>query len=181
MFIQPFLRLHAVWTVNGDGEIRVTVDGKRDTAFPFLSRFGLKFCIPEKQQEVAYFGYGPHESYCDKHQASYMDVFHTTVPELHRDYVRPQENGSHYNCFTVKVGNLTARGRKPFSFNASEYTIEELATKKHNYELEKAGCVVVCTDYKQSGVGSNSCGPQLLPQYRFDEEEFVWEMLYCFE
>lgn len=91
------------------------------------------------------------------------------------------ENGSHYNCFTVKVGNLTARGRKPFSFNASEYTIEELATKKHNYELEKAGCVVVCTDYKQSGVGSNSCGPQLLPQYRFDEEEFVWEMLYCFE
>ena len=103
------------------------------------------------------------------------------MPELHRDYVRPQENGSHYNCFTVKVGNLTARGRKPFSFNASEYTIEELATKKHNYELEKAGCVVVCTDYKQSGVGSNSCGPQLLPQYRFDEEEFVWEMLYCFE
>ena len=40
---------------------------------------------------------------------------------------------------------------------------------------------MVCTDYKQSGVGSNSCGPQLLPQYRFDEEEFVWEMLYCFE
>lgn len=181
LFIQPFLRLHAVWTINGNGEIRVTVDGKRDTSFPFLPRFGLKFCLPEKQQEVSYFGYGPHESYCDKHQASYMDVFHTTVPELHRDYVRPQENGSHYNCLTMKVGNLTARGRKPFSFNASEYTIEELAAKKHNYELEKAGCVVVCTDYKQSGVGSNSCGPQLLPQYRFDEEEFSWEMLYCFE
>ena len=39
---------------------------------------------------------------------------------------------------------------------------------------------VVCTDYKMSGVGSNSCGPALLEQYRFDEEEFQWEILYSF-
>ena len=73
-----------------------------------------------------------------------------------------------------------AQGKYPFSFNASEYTPEELTEKAHNYELEKAGCVV-CTDYKMSGVGSNSCGPALLEQYRFDEEEFQWEMLYSFD
>ena len=60
------------------------------------------------------------------------------------------------------------------------YGKEELTEKKHNYELEKAGCAVVCIDYKMSGVGSNSCGPELLEQYRFDEEEFQWEMLYTF-
>ena len=129
---------------------------------------------------MSYFGYGPHESYIDKHRASYMDLFATTVSALHQDYIRPQENGSHYNCSFVQVGGFTAVGRRPFSFNASEYTPEELTGKAHNYELEKAGCVVVCTDYKMSGVGSNSCGPELLEQYRFDEEEFQWEMLYSF-
>ena len=161
------------------------MDGKRDPIFPFLPRFGLKFCLPytareEEEEKVSYFGYGPHESYCDKHQASYMDVFSTTVRKLHQDYIRPQENGSHYNCRYVKLDSITAWGKQPFSFNASEYTIEELAGKAHNYELEKAGCVVFCTDYKMSGVGSNSCGPELLKQYRFDEETFHWEMLYQF-
>ena len=56
-----------------------------------------------------------------------------------------------------------------------------IATRKtHKYELQKAGCVVACIDYKQSGVGSNSCGPELLKQYRLDEEEFRWEMIFEF-
>ena len=181
VYIQPFLRLHAVWSINGEGEIKVAVDGKRDTSFPFLPRFGLKFHLPQEEQEVTYLGYGPHESYCDKHQASYVDVFHTTVPQLHVDYVRPQENGSHYNCSSIQVGGLQASGSRPFSFSASEYTIQELEAKHHNYELEPSGSVIVCTDYKQSGVGSNSCGPELLPQYRLDEDQFHWEMLYRFE
>ena len=148
---------------------------------PFLPRFGLKFHLPQEEQEVTYLGYGPHESYCDKHQASYVDVFHTIVPQLHVDYVRPQENGSHYNCSSIQVGGLQASGSRPFSFSASEYTIQELEAKHHNYELEPSGSVIVCTDYKQSGVGSNSCGPELLPQYRLDEDQFHWEMLYRFE
>lgn len=187
VYIQPYLRLSAVWTINAAGEIGLTLDGKRDLLFPFLPRFGLKFYLPcpaggDKTGEMAvnYFGYGPHESYLDKHQASWMDRFRTTVAELHRDYVKPQENGAHCNCYDVTVGSLMAKGRKPFSFNASEYTVEELTRKTHNYELQKAGCVVACIDYKQSGVGSNSCGPELLKQYRLDEEEFRWEMKFEF-
>ena len=67
-----------------------------------------------------------------------------------------------------------------FSFSASEYTIREITEKRHNYELEKVRQVVVCTDYKMSSVGSNFCDPEFLPQYRFAEEEFKWEMLYSF-
>ena len=189
--VQPFLHLHAVWSINAAGQVKLSLDGKRNPIFPFLPRFGLKFCLPvsERMKEegknagdmpVSYFGYGPHESYIDKHRASYMDVFATTVGELHQDYLRPQENGSHYNCHFMQTGSFAARGKRPFSFSASEYTIRELTEKRHNYELEKAGYVVVCTDYKMSGVGSNSCGPELLPQYRLEEEEFKWEMLYSF-
>ena len=189
--IQPFLHLHAVWSINAAGQVKLVLEGKRNTVFPFLPRFGLKFCLlvtaenGEKTEAgdvpVSYFGYGPHESYIDKHRASYMDLFSTTVGALHQDYIRPQENGSHYNCSFMQAGGFMAQGKRPFSFNASEYTPEELTEKAHNYELEKAGCVVACTDYKMSGVGSNSCGPALLEQYRFDEEEFQWEMLYSFD
>ena len=189
--VQPFLRLHAVWSVNAEGQVKLSLEGKRDPVFPFLPRFGLRFFLPETAREeggaadagsmpVTYYGYGPHESYIDKHRASYLDVFSATVDALHQDYVRPQENGSHYNCHYVQAGALRAQGKRPFSFNASVYTQEELTEKAHNYELEKAGCAVVCIDYKMSGVGSNSCGPELLKQYRLDEEEFTWEMLYSF-
>ena len=53
-----------------------------------------------------------------------------------------------------------------FSFNASEYTEEELAGKRHNFELEKCQDNVICIDYRMSGVGSNSCSPELNEKYR---------------
>jgi hypothetical protein len=55
---------------------------------------------------------------------------------------------------------------KDFSFNASEYTEEELAGKRHNFELEKCEDNVICIDYRMAGVGSNSCGPELNEKYR---------------
>ena len=64
---------------------------------------------------------------------------------------------------------------KPFSFNASEYTQEELTEKEHNFELQPCGSTVVCIDYAQNGIGSNSCGPELQSKYKFDEEAFTFE------
>lgn len=178
--IQPFLRCHAKWNINGGGEVNLKLSVQRDPIFPYLPRFGLVLSLPEDQGKVTYYGYGPHESYIDKHRASWIDLFHTTVDRLHEDYVKPQENGSHFGCTFVKVGNLTARAERPMSFNASYYSVEELTRKKHNYELEKSGNVQVHLDIQQSGVGSNSCGPQLLKQYRFDTEYFEWNLLFGF-
>ena len=77
----------------------------------------------------------------------------------------------------IMCGDWLAKGSRPFSFSASYYTAQELAEKKHNYELERSGHVIWHLDYAMSGVGSNSCGPQLLEQYRLDEEEIRWAML----
>ena len=71
---------------------------------------------------------------------------------------------------------LTAVSEKPFSFNASVYTQEELERKTHYYELEPSGSTVLCLDYAQNGIGSNSCGPKLKEDYRFDEEAFTFEI-----
>lgn len=174
---QPFLQVKTVWEVNAAGQIRMTCDAVRAMEFDFLPRFGMELVLPEKENKVSYFGYGPYESYQDKHRASWIDRFTTTVEELHEDYIKPQENGSHYNCYEVQIGSLYAKGAKPFSFNASYYTVNELASKGHNYELEKSGNVIVHLDYKMSGVGSNSCGPKLLEKYQLKEENIHWDMM----
>ena len=131
--------------------------------------------------QVSYYGLGPVESYIDKRRASWHDLFETSVEQLHEDYLRPQENGSHYDCDYVTVGSkrrtlAAVGGEHTFSFNASVYTQEELTGKNHNYELESCGHTVLCLDYRLNGIGSNSCGPALLPKYRLDEQEFTFKV-----
>ena len=98
---------------------------------------------------------------------------------MHEDYIKPQENGNHYHCRKASVGNgtngVTAYATTSFDFSVSNYSDYELAVKKHNYELEESDFVTMHLDYKNSGVGSNSCGPQLLPQYQMNDKEFEWE------
>ena len=71
---------------------------------------------------------------------------------------------------------LEVTSLSPFSFNLSPYTQEELTVKKHNYELERSGSMILHLDFAMSGLGSNSCGPELLKQYRTDAEEIEGEL-----
>ena len=117
-----------------------------------------------------YFGYGPRESYIDKRRASWLGRFTADVRDLHEDYIRPQENSSRFGCSELTVSDGETRilftADEPFSFNASRYTQEELSGKRHNFELCECDSNVLCVDWRMAGVGSNSCGPALLPEYR---------------
>ena len=190
IYLQRILNIHAVWTVYQDGSVDVRLEVERTPEFPFLPRFGLRLFLPESMAEVTYCGVGPWESYADKRQASHYGLFHSTVRDMHEDYIRPQENGAHTGCDYVTVQNSSleltavdlaiaeksAARKDTFSFQISEYTQEELTAKAHNYELEKSPYTVLCLDYAQSGVGSNSCGPELLEKYRLDAKRFVFEL-----
>lgn len=173
------LLLETTWTVYADGTIDFELIGSKNESYIFLPRFGLRMSMPKSFSKVVYNGYGPYESYSDKHRASWLGTFESSVSDLHEDYIKPQENGNHYGCRFMEItdGELKMRieGDAPFEFNASNYTIEELASKKHNYELVEADSVTLCVDYRQSGVGSNSCGPELLNQYRMNDSEFNWK------
>jgi len=175
IIVQNVLKMTVVYTVRADGSIVFDVDAKKAFEMPALPRFGLRFFLPADVKHVEYFGYGPYESYVDKRRASYYSKFTADVSELHEDYIRPQENGSHHDCDYVKVTNdggfgLLIKAPKGLAFNASEYTAEELTAKAHNYELEPCGSTVLCADVRQTGIGSNSCGPKLESKYRFDHD-----------
>ena len=182
IIIQRMMNIETVWNVDANGVISVEMDVKRDPEFPALPRFGLRLFLNREFNYVDYFGIGPNESYCDKRRSGYHDLFGSTVTNLHEDYLRPQENGSHYDCDFVRLSanridiQLTAVSPVPFSFNASHYTQEELTEKQHNYELEACGSTVLCLDYALNGIGSNSCGPRLMKQYEFNDTEFTFSL-----
>lgn len=173
IYIQRILDIRASWTIYGDGRLEIQLDARRNLEMPYLPRFGLRLFLPKAMNSVEYFGYGPNESYIDKCRSSYLSRFFTDVGSLHEDYIRPQENGSHHGCRDLTVSDEMGCGVKvagDFSFNASYYTQEELTRKAHNFELEECGSTVLCLDARQSGIGSNSCGPELIEKYRLDAE-----------
>jgi beta-galactosidase len=162
--------------VYNSGQVKIHSKVKVTDKRPYLPRFGLRLFMDSSFSDVEYYGYGSNESYIDKHRASYKGIFNQNICEMHEDYIKPQENSSHFGCEYVKIRNdklgLKFESEKDFSFNASEYSQEELAKKAHNYELEKSGCSILCVDYKQSGIGSTSCGPYLAEKYQFKEKDF---------
>jgi len=180
VYLKRILMIKGTWRIDGDGVAIVRLDCEKEANLPFLPRFGLRMFIPRAFDDVTYYGYGPHESYPDKHQASSRGLFADKVANMHEDYIKPQENGSHFGCDFMNIEkpgiSLKMVSSRQFMFNASPYTQEELAAKKHNYELEPCGDTVICIDYAQSGIGSNSCGPQLMKKYQFNDEKFMFEL-----
>lgn len=177
IYLQKVLDIQATFTIQPDGRVKADLSCTKDMNMPFLPRFGVRFFLPKDMAETEYLGYGPLESYQDKHHGARLGKYTTTARENHEDYIRPQENGSHYGCDYVKVSDendfgLLTFSSTAFSFNISPYTQEELAKKAHNFQLEECDSTVLCIDYIQSGLGSNSCGPALLEKYRFNEPEF---------
>lgn len=177
--VQKILDVTITWKIEAAGKIDADIAVTKDDEFPDLPRFGVRMFLDKKLSAVRYFGMGPQESYCDKHQAASHGLYRADVGDLHEDYIRPQENGSHYECEYVELNNsrygIVASAEKAFSFNASYYTQEELEKKTHNYELIESDSVVFCVDYALNGIGSNSCGPVVLDQYRFDDVLFRFQ------
>ena len=177
--VQKILDVTITWKIEAAGKIDADIAVTKDDEFPDLPRFGVRMFLDKKLSAVRYFGMGPQESYCDKHQAASHGLYRADVGDLHEDYIRPQENGSHYDCEYVELNNsrygIVASAENAFSFNASYYTQEELEKKTHNYELIESDSVVFCVDYALNGIGSNSCGPVVLDQYRFDDVLFRFQ------
>ena len=177
--VQKILDVTITWKIEAAGKIDADIAVTKDDEFPDLPRFGVRMFLDKKLSAVRYFGMGPQESYRDKHQAASHGLYRADVGDLHEDYIRPQENGSHYDCEYVELNNsrygIVASAEKAFSFNASYYTQEELEKKTHNYELTESDSVVFCVDYALNGIGSNSCGPVVLDQYRFNDVLFRFQ------
>lgn len=177
----PVLRTTATYTFFAEGGVMLDFDVRvredlRD--FDHLPRFGVQFLCPVGFERVRYFGRGPGASYLDLRHSSRLGEFETTATENFEHYVRPQENMAHADTKWMFVSNteghglLAAETDADFSFNCSHFTPEMLENTPHDFELRPLAETVVNLDYRQDGIGSNSCGPELDPKYRLSEKDF---------
>ena len=170
--------LHATLTYRiGEGAgIAIKAQVKVGEHVTYLPRFGMRLTLPRGFEQISYLGYGPYESYEDKCRASRLSRFTTNVKDNFAHYVRPQENSAHVGTRELSLthtagGGITVRADK-FSFNCSHFSPEYLTSVKHDYELVPESDTTLIVDYRNSAIGSASCGPELDEALRIDEKEF---------
>ncbi len=174
----PLMNMLITYSFDCFGKIEVSTAVRRREDTPMLPRFGFEFTMPESFETIKYFGRGPYESYSDKKYASSLGKYESKVIEQYEPYIKPQENMAHAESRYLHVCNEQGQGiaaymkSEPFSFNCSHYSTKQLTETAHAYELVPDKQTFVNIDMKQTGIGSNSCGPVLHTKYRFEEKEF---------
>lgn len=169
------------YTVYPCGQVEVRLDARevqRGKLEPeFLPRLGIKMRGNKKLQNTIWEGMGPGENYPDSRQACQMGVYKSNVDDMGVNYVYPQENGhrEEVRWFGIRDGEKTLlyTMERPLGLNLSNYTDETIEKAAHSSELEQAENVIIHLDYRQSGLGSNSCGEEQVEKYKVKREDFV--------
>ncbi len=141
-----------------------------------LARVGIEFRIPDAD-EVTWFGAGPHETYPDRALAR-DGLWQLDIGAMHTDYIRPQENGARQRVHWLQVqspaGSWRITNHEPRHMSLSHFTDAMLADSTHNADLVPERDVIIHLDAAHRGVGSASCGPDTLSQYRVSPGTYVW-------
>lgn len=169
------------YTVYSCGQMKVEIQGKavqRGKLEPaFLPRIGVIMKGNKNFQKTMWYGMGPDESYVDSKAASIMGIYENTVDGMMTDYVFPQENGHHEQVKWFRIGDgkdgLLCKMEEKLGLNLANYTDESLEKAQHPFEIEKADDVIIHLDYRQSGLGSNSCGEEQLEENKVKLQDFA--------
>ena len=168
----PYFRYTVSYEVFADGTVKTSLSGKVKDCCIWLPRLGFEIHTPEENSKFRYFGMGPYENYADMCHASTVDFYESDADSEYVPYVMPQEHGNHTKVKLLEMKDgLSFRADTQMEINVSRYTSEALASAMHTDELKKSDSTIIRIDYKNSGLGSNSCGPDLLEKYRLSEKD----------
>ena len=178
------LGMLAVFRWTGDGDrLRLALETRPlgDWSGIVLPRLGIRLAVPRTLDRVEWFGTGPGESYPDSRRAARVARYRLTVDEMQTPYVLPQENGhrsgTRWATLTGADGaGLRVDGDPEFGLTARRWTTEQLDAAKHTHELRPGGRIWLNLDLAQHGLGSASCGPGVLDEYRLLPEPYTFRL-----
>jgi beta-galactosidase/beta-glucuronidase len=175
IFAEGFL-CETIYTVHGTGDVTMDAHVVPQGEWGPIPRVGYTMTLPGALDQVAWYGRGPGECYCDSKQAGAFGLYALDVDELHTPYVYPQENGNRTDVRWVALAGegvgLFVTGQPLFNFGASRFTTGDLARATHTCDLAPRDTITLHLDHRHHGLGSASCGPDVLSQYRLDPQEF---------
>jgi beta-galactosidase len=143
---------------------------KVNKAVPDLPRLGVVLGLKAGFEKLKWFGRGPFENYWDRKRAAMIDLYESTVADQYVPYIMPQEHGNHTDVRWLSLENgkagLLVRAQGSLEFTASHFTAHDLYAAYHTYDLKPRAETILSLDYHQRGLGTQSCGPDTLPQYK---------------
>lgn len=164
-----------VYTINGDGTIKVDYDLKANKALPSLPKIGMQMATARNYEQINWFGKGLKETYVDRAYGFDAGIYTQALKDFNEPYIYPQETGNRMDIRWMSLkDNKTNNGLlivadSLLSMNAWPYTEAEINLKKHWHKLEDAGFITLNIDLRQMGVGGNdtwSIVAQPLEQYK---------------
>jgi beta-galactosidase len=165
------------------GRIEFEEDVRVPAAFRDLPRVGVLFDLVPGFEALTWYGRGPHESYPDRRRGAAIGRYESTVTEQYVPYVVPQEHGGHTDTRWFALRNaagviVRVDAPAPFHFSASHFSAEDLTAATHDVELVARPETIVHVDGAHRGLGTLSCGPDTLPQYRLGpgRYRFSWSL-----
>jgi beta-galactosidase len=181
--------LKYTYTVYADGEIGVDyhlrpAEGTDLSKVAELPRVGTFFRLPEKFDQVKWYGRGPHENYCDRKTSAFVGIYEASVKDLYVPYVRPQENGYRTEVRKLIIqgtdgSGLLVKGKPVISFSALPYSLHSLdytsSAARHTVDLKPSGFTELYIDYNQTGVGGDdSWGARPYQKYTLLPAEYSY-------
>ena len=149
------------YTVYGSGD--VVVDARftpGNRPLPEMPRFGMQMALAKGFDTIAWFGRGPHETYCDRNDTR-IGLYRGAVKDQYfGDYSEPGESGNKVDVRWAAVTNregvgLLAVGMPLLSVNAL-HTTDDLQGPKHTFQIPCRDYTTLNLDRKQMGVGGDN-------------------------
>lgn len=165
----------ATYLVKGDGSIKV------DNQIQFvgfkinLAKIGVRMMLDKKLDRMTFFGRGPFENYSDRKSAAEVGLYELGVNEQY-EYEKPMERGNHEDVRWAKLSGkdmpslLIQSDEKLMQVAALPHTDEQMNPVEYKIDLPASTATVLSVSTKTLGVGSNSCGPQPLEQFKVAAE-----------
>ncbi|OGU61532.1 MAG: hypothetical protein A2V66_00485 [Ignavibacteria bacterium RBG_13_36_8] len=159
----------SLYTVYGNGMIKV--DNKFSTTdenLPPVPRVGMKMQIPDRFDNLEYFGRGPIENYWDRNYSSNVGRYKSNVRDQYVPNIRPQENGHKTDTRWLALYDehgtgLMIMADSLFEFTALQNPVEDFdagpdkeINLKHTYDIVPKDLVELHVDYRMMGLGGDN-------------------------
>ena len=158
------------YTVCPSGKIQVDTELRPSGDIVSFPRIGYTMTVKEGRENFSWYGYGPLDSYNDRHSGARLGIFSGSVDEQFTHHTYPQENGNKYRCLWASLSDdngigLIAEGKPYIETSVMHYSLENLSQAENENQLEYTDNVTWNIDYKTYPIGNRSCGPPPLKEY----------------
>lgn len=169
-----------VYTITGDGVVKVDYTLQCRPGLPNIPKVGMQGGIRREYDKITWYGKGLMENYIDRNYGFDAAIYSQNIFDFMEPYAVPQENGNRTDVRWMRFSDPQDNGLlvvadSLLSMSAWPYTEENLENAKHTNRLKDAGYLTLNIDLVQMGVGGNDSWSDVaapLPKYQLPAKSY---------